>query len=53
VATPSADAQKQTVRRFFELAEGLAWIQSRLDGPVTFELGRATLRTTQHREADE
>jgi uncharacterized protein len=72
VETPSAEAHKQTVRRFFELfsagqvaamialfhddatywfpttrkthtmhelAEGLAWIQSRLDGPIAFELG--------------
>jgi ketosteroid isomerase-like protein len=71
-ATPSVEANKQTVRRCFELfsagdvpacvalfrddatywfpttrktltvpelAEGLAWIQSRLDGPIAFELG--------------
>ena len=72
VVTSSAEAHRQTVRRFFELfsagrvpamitlfrddatywfpttrktytmpefAEGLAWIQSRLDGPIAFELG--------------
>jgi ketosteroid isomerase-like protein len=71
-ATAAAEAQKRTVRRFFELfgagqvpavlalfhddatywfpttrkthtmsefAEGLTWIQSRLDGPIAFELG--------------